>query len=417
MKKNYKRLICLLLIAVLTLQLSACVAQARAADLMQGVEPAEPLGEPFEPTDAQLDAAADFALRLFRAGNESGKNSLISPLSVAIALAMTANGAKGETLEQMEKTLGMTQGELNYYFYTLQQRLPHTEDCRLALADSIWYRDDGRLQVDRDFLQTNADFYGAAARSAPFDEKTLQEINDWVKEKTDGMIPEILDEIPANAVMYLVNALAFEAKWMDPYKKQDVQEGDFSAADGTERSVDFMYSEESAYLETGDAVGFLKYYKDERYAFAALLPREGLSPEALLETLDGAALRQLLTNAHWQTVRAGLPKFDTSFGAELSGALKELGMPLAFDPELADFAGMGSASGNLYINRVLHKTFISVAEQGTRAGAATAVEMNVKGAMPVEMKRVILDRPFVYMLIEVETGVPFFIGVLNDPGE
>ncbi len=406
--------ICLLLIAALAAQLTACVPQARAADLMEGVEPAEPLGEPFEPSGAQFDAAADFALRLFRAGNESGKNSLISPLSVAIALAMTANGAKGETLAQMEKTLGMTQGELNYWFYTLQRKLPRTEDCRLCLANSIWFRDDGSLEVKKDFLQTNADFYGAAARRAAFDSGTLKEINDWVREKTEGMIPEILDEIPPEAVMYLINALVFDAKWEKPYTRDNVKAGSFTAADGTERSVDFMRSEESRYLETEDAKGFLKFYKGGRCAFAALLPNEGLSPEALLGKLDGASLRKLLTEERCETVLASLPRFEASYGAELSEALKSIGMPLAFDEDRADFTELGSAKGNIYIGRVLHRSFISVNEQGTRAGAATAVEMNAKGIL-MNPKEVVLDRPFVYLLIDVETGVPFFVGVLNDP--
>lgn len=410
-----KQWIGILLIAVLALQLSACVPQAKAADLMEGIVPAEPLGEPFEVTEEQLDAAADFALKLYRNGAETGKNGLISPLSVAAALAMTANGAVGDTLAQMEQSLGMSQGELNYYFRELLRKLPGEEGCRLCLANSLWFRDDGSLEIKRDFLQTNADFYGAAARRAAFDRDTLQEINAWVQEKTEGMIPKVLDRIPDNAMMYLINALAFEAKWQEPYQKQDVEPGSFTAADGSERSVDYLYSEEYRFLQTDRAVGFVKAY-EERYAFAALLPEPGLSPEELLAGLDGASLRRLLTAEESEPVRAALPKFALSCGTELSGALKELGMPLAFDPEAADFSRMGTASDRLYIGRVLHKTFISVAEQGTKAGAASAVEIMTKGALMEEPRQVLLNRPFVYLLFDLESGVPFFVGVLNDPG-
>lgn len=404
--------ICLLLIAALVLGCSGCIPQARAADLMEGVTPNRP-AELHRPTELQQDAAADFALRLFRAGRETGKNSLLSPLSAACALAMIANGAKGETLRQMEAVLGMDRAALNDYFRAFLDTLQ--EDGSLKLADAIWFRDDGALEVNRDFLQTNADCYGADARSAPFDEQTKQEINAWVKEKTDGMIPEILDEIPEDAVMYLVNALAFEARWEEPYRANNVKAGDFRCADGTIRAVEMMRGSEGSYLESDRAVGFIKPYAGGKYGFAALLPAEGVSPEALLDSLDGPALRALLTEPQQTTVFTAMPKFETRFGTELGEALKELGMPLAFDPDRAELSGIGSAKGNLYINRVLHRSFISVGEQGTRAGAATAVEVNGKGAMPMEPKEIILDRPFVYMLIDVETGVPFFVGILNDP--
>ena len=178
-----------------------------------------------------------------------------------------------------------------------------------------------------------------------------------------------------------------------------------------------MYGEEGLYLEDDNAVGFLKPYKGGRYAFAALLPKAGMSPEAYLETLDGKSLLELLGSAHETTVFTSLPKFRSEYKTELSEQLKAMGMDIAFDSSRADLHGIGTTEdGNLCIGRVLHRTFISVDEKGTRAGAATAVEILTEGAMEIpDWKEVYLSRPFVYLLIDTETNLPFFVGILNDP--
>lgn len=433
MKKRV--LLCLLLIAALLLCCTACAGQTGpsgeqpgtnagkpdpsqapvltmgAVNLMAEISPQKAESAPVN--SDQAAAAADFALRLFRAGNDAEKNTLLSPLSVLCALSMTANGAKGETLTQMEKTLGLDRDRWNACFRAYMKALE--SDKSLKLANSVWFTADSRFTVERSFLQTNADYYGADVYQAPFDESTLAEINHWVKEKTDGMIPEILDKIPQEALMYLVNALAFDAKWAKPYTEYAVQEGEFRCADGTKRKVKLMYSEEGQYLEHEKAVGFLKPYDGGKYAFAALLPKEGVSLEEFLAALDGAALYKLLTEPEYATVQAALPKFETEYGAELSEMLKNLGMELPFDGSRADFSGLGiSTGGNIFIGRVLHKTFLSVDEAGTRAGASTVVEM-VDESAPMDLKQVVLDRPFVYLLIDLETGLPIFIGAMLDP--
>ena len=254
------------------------VVQMASVDLMAAIKPNPPAPQPV--SEEAAAAAADFALRLFRAGNEPGKNTLLSPISVLCALAMTANGAKGETLAQMEQTLGLDREALNACFRAWLDAL--AGDGILKLANSVWFTADPRFTVEQSFLQTNADCYGADVYKAPFDETTLADINSWVKEKTDGMIPEILDRIPEAAVMYLVNALAFDAKWAAPYESHSVSGGDFITETGEKRPVDFMYSEEHDYLENELAVGFVKPYEGGKYAFAALLPKEGVSLEDLL---------------------------------------------------------------------------------------------------------------------------------------
>jgi len=408
-----KKLIALLLVFAMALSLTAC-SQGSSEDLMKDV-PAKAV-DVLPNMDAGAAAAADFGVRLFKTSMEEGKNTLISPLSVLYALAMTANGAEGETLAQMEQVLGMDVDNLNSYMLAYLDLLPESKDYKMSLANSIWFKDDPNFLVEQSFLQTNADYYGAGAYKAAFDEGTRNDINNWVKEHTDGMIPEIIDEIPDEAIMYLVNALAFDAKWADEYEEHQIREGRFTMEDGTSQDVDMMHSEEYTYLEDNLATGFIKYYKDRKYAFVAMLPNEGVSVSQYVDSLTGEHLRELLNNPQDLTVFASIPKFETEYDIEMSEVLQEMGMTDAFDWQVADFSRLGTYNVdgmNICINRVLHKTFISVSEQGTRAGAATAVEMVAEGAMEiVEFKEVVLDRPFVYMLIDCEANLPFFIGTM-----
>ena len=408
-----KRLLALLLVFAMALGLTAC-SQVSANDLMKDV-PAKAV-DVLPDMDAGAAAAADFGVRLFKTSMEEGENTLISPLSVLYALAMTANGADGETLAQMEQVLGMGVDNLNSYMLAYLDLLPETKDYKMSLANSIWFKDDPNFAVEQSFLQTNADYYGAGAYKAAFDEGTRNDINNWVKEHTDGMIPEIIDEIPDEAIMYLVNALAFDAKWADEYEEHQIREGRFTMEDGIRQDVDMMHSEEYTYLEDDMATGFIKYYKDRKYAFVAMLPNEGVSVSQYVDSLTGEHLRELLNNPQDVTVFASIPKFETEYDIEMSEVLQEMGMTDAFDWQVADFSRLGTYNVdgmNICISRVLHKTFISVSEQGTRAGAATAVEMVAEGAMEiVEFKEVVLDRPFVYMLIDCETNLAFFIGTM-----
>lgn len=363
---------------------------------------------------ANCDAeATDFALGLLQNSMAEGENTLVSPLSVLSALGMTANGANNQTLAQMENTLGMPISDWNGWL----SDYGNGRDDALKLANSIWFTNDQRFTVNPAFLETNAQYYRAGIYQTPFNQQTCDDINLWVRENTDGMIPQILDEIPEDAVMYLVNALAFEADWNFPYQEYQVHSGTFTREDGTQREAEMMYSQENVYLEDENATGFLKYYQGAQYAFVALLPNGGVSVSDYVQSLTGSHLRDLLENKTYTEVNAALPKFETGYSVELSQPLQAMGITDAFDPAWADFSNLGSFGGEpIYISRVLHKTFISVAEQGTRAGAATVVEAAAGAAAPQEPKRVILDRPFVYMIVDCYQHFPIFIGTMMDTG-
>ncbi len=406
-----KKRIFALLVGMLFL-IVGCAPKIQGEDLMKDVKQnAKP--------DVQLSevnsiALTDFAVRLFQASVEEGKNTLISPLSVLSALAMTANGAKGETLSQMEAVLGMSTDKLNDYFSSYMKALPQGDKYKLNLANSIWFRDDERFTVNDDFLQINADYFDADIYKIPFENKAVKDINNWVKEKTDGMIPEILDEIKKDDIMYLVNALAFEAEWANIYTRDDVRRGTFTTEDGKKQEAEYMHGTEHIYLQDDHATGFVKYYKEGKYAFVALLPNKGVSVEEYVKGLDGEYLNTLLTNGLNTSVVTTIPKFEMESNLEMTDILREMGMKDAFTPS-ANFSGLGTTTREyILIDRVLHKTFISVAEKGTKAGAATMVAVADGTSAMLERKEVYLDRPFVYMLIDFESKVPFFIGTMMD---
>ncbi len=414
MKKIISTALAVTMLLGMAVSFGGCAKAVQNVDLMNEVK-----GKSVENTGDLIEGnvhATDFAVRLYQASLGAEDNTLVSPLSVLCALSMTANGASGETLSQMEEVLGMSIEDLNSYIYSYVKDLPQGDAYKLSLANSIWFKDVPGLSVRPEFLQTNADYYGADMFKVPFNEGTLRDINSWVRENTDDMIPSILDRIQENSVMYLINALAFDAKWKSVYEKYQVQEGVFTLENGTEKKAEFMHSEEHLYLEDEYATGFIKYYKDRKYAFAALLPNQDVTIADYAATLSGDHISELLANPTDVSVYASIPKFESEYSVELSEVLKEMGMPDAFDISAADFSGMGtSEQGNLYIGRVLHKTFISVGEQGTKAGAATVVDVLCGSAMnPEEPKTVYLDRPFVYMLIDCENNVPFFIGTMMD---
>ena len=376
-------------------------------DLMEDV----PTGEGWVLDVSNDTAMADFAVNLFQNTAADGENTLLSPLSVMSALAMTANGADGETLAQMEAVMDMDLSELTSTLHNYR----NSQTDQLKLANAIWFNESSLLTVREEFLRTNADHFQADLYEAPMNDHTLQAINNWVNEKTEGMIPEILDQIPADAMMYLVNALAFEAEWPEVYLETSLEKTTFTKEDGTAQDVELMHSSEYQYIEDDLATGFIKPYKGGDYAFVALLPREGVSVSEYVASLTGEHLLEMLRNPVDTKVFAAIPKFESEYSADMAQVLKEMGMPAAFDRDKADFTRMGSCeAGNLYIGRVLHKTAITVAERGTKAGAATVVEMICGSAFTPDPKEVILDRPFVYMLIDCRQNIPFFIGTMMD---
>lgn len=415
---KHTRIKAMLAAAMLAFSMTGCsnsymtAESGKASELTAGITAQAVTGT--EPDAEFIAGQTAFALSLLQqtAKNYDGKNVLLSPYSLMQALAMAANGADGQTRSEMEQVLGgLPVDALNSYLYTRREQLPAAQ---IKTANSVWWRNAGdRLQVNPAFLQTAADYYAASAYQAPFDDSTVKAINDWCSKHTDGMIPELLDQIDPEVMMYLINAVSFDAKWETVYEEEP-WESEFTAADGSTQQMELMWSDEHTYLEDAHATGFLKPYENGDYAFAAILPEEGMTPEAYLAQLTPEGLRDLFLNAETAPVEAGMPKFSYAYEDELSKMLSEMGMPTAFE-DAADFKNMAvSGDGNIAISRVLHKTFISVDTEGTKAAAISAVEFDsCAPEVSDNLKTVLLDRPFVYMIVDTNEMLPVFAGILN----
>lgn len=346
----------------------------------------------------------NFAVKMTKALYKN-ENACVSPLSIAAAFGMVTNGAKGETKTELEALLGADVQTINAYFARLMQK--SSESKELHVANSVWSRKNA-VTIENDFLNVVKNNYLAQFYSAPFDGETVKDINNWVYNNTRGGIDKIIDDIDADTVLYLLNALDFEAEWKDKFEKNSVKSGTFHGVKN-EAEVTMMYDSEQSYIETEKAKGFIKPYVGGEYKFAAILPDEDISIDDFLSSLTGESLTKILSGAKRTSVKIGLPKFDFENRFDLIPTLKNLGVNKAFSAD-ADFTALGKTSfGNLYIGEVVHKTHITVNEQKTKASAVTAI--GDKATSVPDVPSVILNRPFVYMILD-SSSLPVFIGVI-----
>ncbi len=389
-----------------------------AKDLMDGVASTTKVIADGQPSDDLFKQKyTEFALELFRETlNENSEEAgvMVSPLSVYHAIAMAGNGAAGTTRAEIEKALGIEIEELNKYLLRYMYRLKSTDSAKLSIANSIWFKNDNKLKVEEDFLQTNADYYGAEIYKTDFDNKTVKDINGWVESNTNGMIDEIISKIEEEELMYLVNAVAFEGEWDFQYNKENVEAGEFVNVHGESENVQYMYRCLDSYIKDDNALGFIRRYRGQ-YAFVALLPNEGLTVEEYLETLTPEGWLKLVdTEYPAAKVHTKLPKFKSENTFDIKAVLENMGMTEIFSSG-ADFSEMCTYGGEFYIGEVYQKTCIEVDEKGTRAAAATgmiAVSISA-GPYSEEIVEIYLERPFVYAIVDMQTNLPLFIGAVK----
>ena len=367
--------------------------------------------------EAPEEALAEFGAELFKKSYEKDKNTMLSPVSVAIALAMTAGGSSGDTLGQFEALLGrgLPMSDMNAFYKALSERLDESEKNDVNVANSVWIRDNkDMITVKKTFLDFCDDYFDADVFLSPFNKSTVRDINNWVKDETDGMIKNVIDEIDPLTVMYLVNALSFEADWKSKYTDTN-EYFKFTNKDGEFIQTTGLVSTESKYLEDENTTGFIKPYVGDEYSFVLLLPKEN-DIDSYVSSLTGDKIQSLLENVENVSVDTVMPKFTFEYDKNLKDVLQELCLTDAFDSSAADLSEIGKSNlGNLYVSEVIHKTFIEVAEKGTKAAAVTVVNVKCESAMVIiDSKKVIANRPFVFMIIENETNAPLFMGsVLN----
>lgn len=371
-------------------------------------------------------------------GTTDSQSLVLSPLSLMQLLIMLDQGAEGETSRQIEAAVGT---EVLLELEKIQELLSRTENgLTVKTANSAWFRDEAeRLSVSDSYVGILQKYFDAEAYLAPFDKSTVRDINRWCGEKTDGRIDKIIEKISDSAVVYLINALSFDAEWKEKYRAQQIHECDFTHEDGSTEKVEMMYSTESRFLENEWAKGFVKPYKGG-YSFAAVLPKdESMKMSDFLGKLDSASMSSLLSQKvmtndtgerfyldsfelesgdyaaadMWEvSVAAGIPKFKTEYGSKLKSILEAMGVCDLFDENAADLSGMAtSAEGNIFVSEIQQKAVIETDAEGTRAAAVSFAEMDDGAAMIEET--VYLDRPFVYAIIDDETQIPIFVGVMT----
>ena len=414
--------VCGLLAAALCAALLMPGSRVSAEDVkpLHGDDP-KPAPVPQKTGNDFRDAYAKLALALLKnCRTEKGEQVMVSPLSVLTALGMTANGAAGETRSQMETVLGggAEIETINEWIYGFTAGLSSGEGAALSAANSLWV--SPKFKVENAFLNAVQNLYDAETAQVDFGKakKAADLINAWCDDKTDGMIEKVVKENDFSdlTMMVLVNALCFDAKWEDPYSEENrISKGNFRGTNGT-KEVEFLReSGFMPYLSGENETGFVKYYEGRKYAFAALLPKIAGDPAEYLATLTAEKWLALWDGQQTMHVSTALPKFKQETDLELQELLSAMGMDKAFSTE-ADFSRMGRAENgmNVNIDKVIHKTFIEVNNEGTRAAAVTAVEMKCGAAFDPDPKSVILDRPFVYAIVDVETGLPVFVGTCED---
>ena len=370
-------------------------------------------------TDKFIDSTQRFSIELFKNSVKKGENSLISPASVFLALGMTANGAGDETLNSFTTVLGkndLTMDELNQGYKAYSDELTKKRGSTvLNIANSIWLRDEFIPKAE--FLQSNADYYGAAARKLDFNDKaSIDVINNWVKQNTNNLIDKIIDKIDHDEVMHLINALYFKAKWEKPFNmERKASQDDFYLSNGKTQTATFMHlTDQLDYIHAMSASAVLLPYNDGRFALLAILPDKGIALDEYIKTFDENTIPDLLSRGTTTDVSLTFPKFKTTGEFELKDALKTIGLGIAFDKYKAEFSKMGIINEKLYISSVKHKTFLQVDELGTEAGAVTDVAIKA-GGIPMDIQTLVFNRPFVYAIIDTRTSLPLFLGTMENP--
>ena len=370
-----------------------------------------------EELEAVNDQIGQVSYRMFQQAMsqpaEEGTSAMVSPLSLLTCLSMAQAGAEGNTKTEMEQTFGFTSESFASWLESWYDSLTEEDETRMNVANSFWYRQG--FQAEEDYLLLLEDRFHGKAREAAFDDSTVSEINQWCDENTYGMIPRLINQLDPDQQAILLNAVAFEGKWQKAYEEDLVSEGEtFVTEDGTEQDAVMLYSREEVYLSGEHTTGFLKLYQDG-YSFAAFLPEEGMSVEDWLKETSEEEFTRMLQESEYAQVSAVIPEFKSEYTAQnMKSVLQDMGIQSLFSAGDCDLSAMGKSEGgdSLYVSDVLHKTFIELNREGTRAAAVTGLVMKATSMEPEKVYEVRLDRPFVYAILDQGSMTPIFMGIV-----
>ncbi|MEH2033467.1 MAG: serpin family protein [Nostoc sp.] len=385
-------------------------------------QPETPLQKKTVNIDTKIvEPSNKFGFRLFSEvlkNDRGGNNIVISPSSVAIALAMTYNGASGSTQQAMAKTLelqGMNLPEINSSYAAALKQLLDNSDAKvqLKIANSLWANQD--VSFAPDFLKRTQEFYQAKVSNLNFQDAAASNIiNNWVKENTNGKINKIVEKIEPNQVLFLINAIYFKGNWSNEFDKKETAQYPFYITSGRRKQHPMMSQKgDYRYYESEQFQAIsLPYGKDGKFSFYIFLPKQNSNLKTFYENLNIENWEKWMTQFNKQKGFIRLPRFKTDYEVTLNDALKSLGMEEAFSNK-ANFSGMGK---NFAISQVKHKTFVEVNEEGTEAAAATSVGIVATSLrQEPEPFRMIVDRPFFCAIRDNQTGSLLFMGSIIDP--
>lgn len=392
--------------------------------LLSGIISCEKTIEDNIPNDIYLNQKAEklvkadneFGFKLLKQlKSEPGKNLCISPLSISMALGMTYNGARNETRTAMEETLGLaglSTDDINRSYRDLINALV-TNDPKVLfeIANSIWSRQD--FPVEQDFKDINEEYFDAEVSELDFnDPGAVDMINKWVSDKTHEKIETILEYIPADAVMYLINAIYFKGIWQYEFDEENTYDNIFTLENNEQIMVPVMNQKGTFNYLSNDLFSSVELaYGSGNFSMHILLPKQGKSVDDIIDIINEEEWNQWLTQyEETEDVTINLPKFKFAFEKSLNDVLKELGMEIAFTSN-ADFTGINT-NGNLFISDVKHKTFIEVNEEGTEAAAVTSVEISLTS---IGGAYFMVNKPFMFIIKEKNTNVVLFAGKVLNP--
>jgi serine protease inhibitor len=347
---------------------------------------------------------------------DKGKNIFYSPLSVALALSMTYNGASGETKEAMRRTLkieGLNLDELNEASAALINSLRSSDPkIELAIANSLWARKD--VKFKEDFLERNRQFFAAEVTSLDFDAPSaLTTINNWVSRNTKSKIPSIIDGIDPDDVMFLINAVYFKGQWEKKFDKALTRNEPFYPFSGPQKEVPMMSQSGGYQYYRGDKFQAVRlFYGAKGASLDLFLPDNDSSIDDLLKRLSFEQCVQWTGMFHQAEGDIKIPRFKMDYESSLNDSLKAMGMGVAFEGGKADFRGMRDQN-DLYISEVKHKAVVEINEEGTEAAAATSV--TIRALSGGGRFTFIVDRPFLMMIRDRRTDAILFMGVVVDP--
>ncbi|MBQ7942561.1 MAG: serpin family protein [Lachnospiraceae bacterium] len=365
----------------------------------------------------QYQSVQDFGLDLFRE-NLDVTNPVISPVSAYIALTMAGNGAVGNTYTQFEEVLGE---DMTAISDSMMNLLPHdSEELIVALANSAWI-DDEFTAYDEWIGKLNSLYDAKVYQTDLASTSTVSAMNDWIKENTRGLIEKMIEEpFDDYTRLVLFNALYFNGKWRNSFEVYQTRDKDFILASQEELLVPMMhqYSAYYDYFENEEYSGVVMPYRDGNLAMVAILPNEDRTVRELVNNLSFESLSNALNDVESTLINLQLPKFEVEFDQILNEDLRKLGLTDAFDGDKADLSKMGvTASGTpIYISLVRQKAVVKVDEEGTEAAAVTEIAATDTCAlMETEPIDVFFNRPFLYMIMDLETQIPLFVGIVDDP--